>query len=126
MGATVVVKRTYLADAEFIVRITCEGHAEDIDRAVSSPTFATYLGRKAFPATFPFYLGVGNADLLNQIPVLSDEVPDTGKMVVNHYWLAKDEGTQPTTSIAPCVSSRQAWLSAVKNLGLKRRATIRK
>ncbi|WP_353065450.1 type I-E CRISPR-associated protein Cas5/CasD [Arcanobacterium hippocoleae] len=70
-GGTSVVNRTYLADGEFIVRITCEEHADELEDALGSPGFTTYLGRKAFAPEFPFYLGCGAADMIRQIPTLS-------------------------------------------------------
>lgn len=69
-GGTSVVNRTYLADGEFLVRITCESHIDELEDALGSPGFATYLGRKAFVPEFPFYLGRGSADLIHEIPVL--------------------------------------------------------
>lgn len=66
---TSVVRRTYLADGEFIVRITALEHIDELERALAAPAFATYLGRKAFPATFPFYLGRGDAEAFAHIPL---------------------------------------------------------
>lgn len=70
-GGTSVVNRTYLSDGEFLVRVTCQRHTNDLEDALSSPAFATYLGRKAFPAHFPFYLGRGASDVFEQIPTLA-------------------------------------------------------
>ncbi|MBP3088481.1 type I-E CRISPR-associated protein Cas5/CasD [Corynebacterium sp. sy017] len=64
---TSIVRRTYLADAEFLVRITPSADAPSLD-FLNSPVFSTYLGRKAFAPSFPFYLGEGDAELLNLIP----------------------------------------------------------
>ncbi len=50
VGATSISRRTYLAESEFIVRATLDGHTEEIDQAFASPVFSVYLGRKAFPA----------------------------------------------------------------------------
>lgn len=69
-GGTSVVNRTYLADGEFIVRIVCDSHLDELESALSSPSFTSYLGRKAFPPAFPFYLGRGSVDCLEQIPTL--------------------------------------------------------
>lgn len=124
VGATVVVRRTYLADAEFIVRITCEGHTEDIDRAVSDPVFVTYLGRKAFSATFPLYLGTGKPELLQRIPNISKDTQLGDSTTVNQYFLAKGAGTRPATVVVPRVSTRAEWMGRVGQLGLKLRSTI--
>lgn len=69
-GGTSVVNRTYLADGEFIVRIVSDAHLDELESALSSPSFTSYLGRKAFPPAFPFYLGRGSVDCLKQIPAL--------------------------------------------------------
>lgn len=124
VGATVIARRTYLADAEFLVRMTLDGHTEDLDRAVSNPMFSTYLGRKAFPATFPFYLGVGNADLLNLIPVIVADEHRPKRVGVKQYFLGMGLAARPTQVGVPTVPSRAAWFDAVEALGLKRRSTI--
>ncbi|AEX45149.1 CRISPR-associated protein [Corynebacterium diphtheriae HC01] len=75
-GGTSIVNRTYLADGEYLVRVTSSTHMDEIENAFSSPAFVTYLGRKAFYAEFPFYLGRGSADAFEKIPVVhrnSDE-----------------------------------------------------
>ncbi|MGV9189156.1 type I-E CRISPR-associated protein Cas5/CasD [Arcanobacterium canis] len=69
-GGTSIVNRTYLADGEYLVRITSAEHTDLLEDALASPAFSTYLGRKAFNAEFPFYLGRGSADVFEQIPVL--------------------------------------------------------
>lgn len=69
---TAIVRRTYLADAEFIVRITSEEHGEEIAEALRKPAFSTYLGRKAFAAEFPFFLGVGPAAVWENLPVVTE------------------------------------------------------
>lgn len=74
-GGTSIVNRTYLADGEFLVRITCADHTDALEEALASPEFVTYLGRKAFSATFPFYLGRGSADAFLQIPALPHTLP---------------------------------------------------
>ncbi|QRV02135.1 type I-E CRISPR-associated protein Cas5/CasD [Arcanobacterium phocisimile] len=71
-GGTSVVNRTYLADGEFIVRITSEKHLDELENALATPGFVTYLGRKAFAPDFPFYLGRGSADCINEIPIVSN------------------------------------------------------
>lgn len=128
VGANAVVRRTYLSEAEFIVRVTDERHTEEIDHAFSSPVFATYLGRKAFPAAFPFYLGTGNEDVLHQIPVVkttpryNEGTKATEKCTVRVYEL--DPPLPPQTTQVPAVASRQEWLESVNSLSLHRRSTI--
>lgn len=124
VGATVIARRTYLSDAEFLVRMTLDDHTEDLDRAVADPVFSTYLGRKAFPATFPFYLGVGNSDLINLVPVIKkgDSVPK--RVGVKQYFLGMGPGARPAQVGVPTVPDRASWMDAVTALGLKRRQTI--
>lgn len=119
-----VVRRIYLANAEFIVRVTDELHTEEIDHAMSSPTFANYLGRKAFPAVFPFYLGTGDSDLLERIPTIRSRPADGNneRKVVRIYEL--DPSLEPLTTAVPAVSTRKQWLEKLLELSLHRRATI--
>lgn len=58
-GFNSVVRRTYLADARFLVLITgqTDAHTELISNAIASPSWSPYFGRKAFAPTFPFFLG---------------------------------------------------------------------
>ena len=67
-GGTAIVRRTYLANAEFLVAITAERHFDELVAAIRAPKFSTYPGRKAFAPVFPFYLGVGDASLLESLP----------------------------------------------------------
>ncbi|AWB82406.1 type I-E CRISPR-associated protein Cas5/CasD [Corynebacterium yudongzhengii] len=120
VGATVIAKRTYLADAEFIVRITCEGHTEEIDKAVSAPVFSTYLGRKAFPAHFPFYLGLSNADMLKMIPAISDT--RNSKTEVPLHSLGMGPTARPSRIPVPAVKNRDEWFAELAALNLQRRA----
>lgn len=126
VGATAIARRTYLANAEFIVRVTDERHTEEIDHALSEPTFATYLGRKAFPAVFPFYLGTGDSELLEKIPALRSQPgnAESEREIVRIYEL--DPSLSPLTTAVPAVSTREEWLKELLNLGLHRRATILK
>lgn len=124
VGGTVIAKRTYLADAEFLVRITHEGHTEEIDQALAAPRFSTYLGRKAFVPVFPFYLGVGNAELITQIPAVragSDDAPMVG---VRLHHLGMGDGARPSQVGVPAVGTRAEWFDRVAELKLARRATV--
>ncbi|MDO4898858.1 MAG: type I-E CRISPR-associated protein Cas5/CasD [Rothia sp. (in: high G+C Gram-positive bacteria)] len=121
-GGTSIVNRTYLADSEFIVRITAEGYTEQIDAALRSPRFSTYLGRKAFPAVFPFYLGVGNSELIHQLPVLTQNKGEEHRKVIVHSFV-QNQPLAPSIQVVPTVENREAWLNVVANL-LKRRKTF--
>lgn len=123
VGATAISRRTYLADAEFIVRITHNGYTESIDSALRSPEFALYLGRKAFPAVFPFYLGTGSSDILPLIPAVVAPGSTQAKTSVRVFDLALGEAAVPSTQWVPAVATRNEWLRKVDNLALHRRAT---
>lgn len=73
-GGTSIVRRTYLANAEFIVALSSSSHFDELVTAIRAPKFTTYLGRKAFAPVFPFYLGVGDLSLLNSLPTLQGRV----------------------------------------------------
>lgn len=124
VGSTVIARRTYLADAEFLVRMTLEGYTEKLDQAASDPTFSTYLGRKAFPATFPFYLGVGNSEMINHIPVMHPVQDPPKRTEVLQHFLSMGPGVRPSQVSVPTVANRSEWLDKVADLGLKRRSTI--
>lgn len=72
---TSVVRRTYLADAEFLVEVRSSDHGDEVALALRYPRFTPYLGRKAFAPTFPYYLGIGEPGLLDQLPSIAR---DTG------------------------------------------------
>ncbi|WP_124039769.1 type I-E CRISPR-associated protein Cas5/CasD [Neoactinobaculum massilliense] len=138
---TSITKRTYLADAEFIVRITSEEHGEEIAEALRKPVFSTYLGRKAFVAEFPFFLGVGPAAVWESLPIVvradRDEgvVAHSGEERVARPTADVDRGTIDATAVPrvplhvveyspglparhlrqqfPQVSSREEWLQYV-------------
>lgn len=59
-----VIERTYLADASFIVLLKgrTDAETEEIQAAMQNPVWSPYLGRKAFPPTFPFLLGIENEE----------------------------------------------------------------
>ena len=121
-GGTSIVNRTYLADTEFIVRITAEGYTEEIDQALRSPRFSTYLGRKAFPAVFPFYLGVGNSELLYQLPAITEKNGQEMARVTIHEFV-QNQLMSPYTTEVSTVASREDWLKDV-GVQLKRRKTV--
>lgn len=80
---TAIVRRTYLSDAEFLVRITDQNHLPQICQGLARPVFSPYLGRKAFPPTFPFFLGAGDEELLETLPT-KGEAPGTRLLRVDH------------------------------------------
>lgn len=124
VAATTIAKRTYLADSEFIVQMTLEGHTEEIDRAVSSPVFVNYLGRKAFTPSFPYYLGVGDSEGLSRIPTVPHKDRDAKKATVLQYFLGMGDDVRPTRVSVPAVDGRAQWLESVKALGFKRHSTL--
>ncbi len=71
-GGTMVTNRQYLADAEFLVAINhVDGERiDELAAATRNPIFMTYLGRKSFAPSFPFYLGVREGDPRNILAAL--------------------------------------------------------
>lgn len=60
---TLITRRTYLADAEFMAAFTGPDTViEELSAAVRNPVYAPYLGRAAFAPQFPFHLGVRAGD----------------------------------------------------------------
>lgn len=59
-----IVRRTYLADAKFLVLISGETDedTESIYNSLLDPVWTPYLGKRAFPPTFPFILGVFDSE----------------------------------------------------------------
>lgn len=120
-GGTSVVNRTYLADGEFVVRITADGHLDELEDALSSPGFVTYLGRKAFAPEFPFYLGRGSSEAMNNLPVVAialknnrgDEVsrPVTTVLYGPYH---PEKGRRQQIAI-PVVADRDTQLSVIAN-----------
>ncbi|WP_183164393.1 type I-E CRISPR-associated protein Cas5/CasD [Arthrobacter oryzae] len=67
-NGTSIVRRTYLAGAEFTVRLSHDSKTRELAGAFASPGFSPYLGRRAFAPSFPFLLGVGDDGLLETAP----------------------------------------------------------
>lgn len=115
------MNRTYLADGEFVVRITADGHLDELEDALSSPGFVTYLGRKAFAPEFPFYLGRGSSEAMNNLPVVAialknnrgDEVsrPVTTVLYGPYH---PEKGRRQQIAI-PVVADRDTQLSVIAN-----------
>ena len=89
-GGTVVSRRYYLADAEFLVGIEGETELlETVARALSAPRWQIFLGRKAFPPSIPVVLpgvtpwdagwrrGTPLADAISSYPWLGALAPRT-------------------------------------------------
>jgi CRISPR-associated protein Cas5/CasD subtype I-E len=65
---TSIVRRTYLAGAEFTISISHSTRTDELAEAFVAPGFSPYLGRKAFAPSFPFFLGIGDGNLLDTAP----------------------------------------------------------
>lgn len=120
---TAILKRTFLSDAEFIVRIMNDDHVEQLNQAVCSPTFVTYLGRKAYPPDFPFYLGMGKPGQIKALPTYiplrknrekyTDQEPPSEHWVTIYY-LDPFGGEQRESAVAiPRTGDRAEWLEQV-------------
>ena len=107
--------REFLADAEYIVAITVdEHHTPDLLAAVRTPKFCTYLGRKAFAPTFPFFLGVSDTTdheaLLTAVPaVIAPGAADTAHRFI--YSVAGDRNLNRTQVTVPTVTTRKEQLT---------------
>ena len=120
-NSNAIIRRTYLAGAEFLVRVTCPNHQEEVDAALRSPAFVTYLGKKAFAPSFPFYLGRDEADTFNQIPVFDPAFKKPKKQVWTYsrapYTADSGPGALPgTSSMVDVVSNRGEWMNRVAAL----------
>ncbi|RTE47830.1 type I-E CRISPR-associated protein Cas5/CasD [Actinotignum sanguinis] len=120
-NSNAIIRRTYLAGAEFLVRVTCPNHQEEVDAALRSPAFVTYLGKKAFAPSFPFYLGRGEDDMLNRIPVCDPSFEKPKKQVWTYsrapYTADSGPGALPgTSSMVDVVSNRGEWMNRVSAL----------
>ncbi|MDO5723062.1 MAG: type I-E CRISPR-associated protein Cas5/CasD [Flaviflexus sp.] len=119
-----VLRRTYLAGAEFLVRIACDDHIDELNAAMCSPTFVSYLGKKAFAPTFPIYLGIGDSGKLKTLPAYvapsqrrsptPDREQDRDNYRVTIHHLDPFGGESRENAIAiPTVDSRDEWLKQV-------------
>lgn len=104
---TSIVRRTYLAGAEFIVRVSHPEHLGTLAAAFAEPGFSPYLGRKAFAPSFPLLLGVGDDDLLEKAPCGSDT---PGTHVLDGRDNSYPDSTVHVEDAAPEV--RLAWWSS--------------
>jgi len=74
-GAYAITKKGYLSDAEYIVAIEHDSHLDALAAAVASPAFCNFLGRKQYPATFPFVLGVSTVSALEVLKTMPVDDP---------------------------------------------------
>ena len=118
---TSVIRRTYLIEAEFLVRVTCPEHQDEINSALRNPIFTTYLGKKAFAPSFPFYLGYGESQLLSRIPTYDPLFANPKKQIWTYQRApyTPDSGVgalPPTSSMVDVVKNRDTWLTQVSTL----------
>lgn len=147
-GINSIVNRTYLSDAEFILRIRNDQYLERIDHSAANPVFIPYLGRKAFSPSFPFYLGIGGDEDLANIPTyqlkvhktkynwgadssdLVDTSHDAKKEIPNSialptYHIHQMDMTEREQITVPIAKTRQEWLEQTGAL-LRRRQPLAK
>jgi CRISPR-associated protein Cas5/CasD subtype I-E len=104
---TSIVRRTYLAGAEFLVRLSHPENTSALSEAFANPGFSPYLGRKAFAPSFPFLLGIGEDALLDAAP------GPPGKPLGIHVLDGRDNAyPDRTTSAASTPTSLLAWWKA--------------
>lgn len=109
-GGTSIISRQYLADAEFLVEVNNDKYLDVIRVGLQSPEFSLYLGRKAFPFSFPFYLGEGDEGALHSLPTVGKE--SSAKLELHRRSGETNLGVSKVT--VPCVDSFKSWISAVK------------
>ncbi|KMY23343.1 CRISPR-associated protein [Actinobaculum suis] len=119
-SGTSIVNRTYLADGEFLVRIAVAGKEDEMEDALSSPAFATYLGRKAFAPEFPFYLGRGSANAFTQIPapLLAHQEANTAQRPLTCVLYGPHTSPQGerTQNLVPVVATQKERLEKISEL----------
>ncbi len=115
-GSTSIVERTYISNGEFLVRLCApEEHMAELVEKFRAPDFSTYLGRKAFAPTFPFFLGVGDWNAFSSIPVYDPKSQENSKEV---QYRSHGTGTSnaPNRIYPKIVQSREAWLQETKSI----------
>lgn len=67
--APYVPKRYYLCDAAFLVGLESEDRAllQTLERALRSPVFPLFLGRRSCPPTLPIALGIREGSLVDEL-----------------------------------------------------------
>lgn len=115
-GLTSVVERTYIAGGEFIVRVAPPAeHLAELTQQLRAPDFSTYLGRKAFPPAFPFFLGAGTWEDFTKIPVYDPLCEDETKAV---EFRSHGVGTSnsPTRIYPRIAKDRSSWLKQTSDI----------
>lgn len=120
--STAISRRKFLSFAEFLVAITvADDHHDELVAALRTPQFCTFLGRKAFGPTFPFFLGTTPVDdhtaVLSSIPTIhtpdktDTPTPETVTRFAHPITGLRNPTREPLT--VPFVTSRKdqlAWL----------------
>lgn len=108
---TSIVRRTYLAGAEFVVEVSGSEHSNEVADALRRPKFVPYLGRKAFAPVFPYFLGAGEPGMLDSLPTLNrlhSPKDDEGVATLTV------EGVNGREFVTVSMLSLGPWLSAVR------------
>lgn len=115
-GSTSIVERTYIANGEFIVRVSPPPeHRHELATKLRAPDFSTYLGRKAFAAAFPFYLGTGDWEAFAKIPVYDPATQEESKAVeFRSYGLGTSNS--PTRIYPRIAKDRTSWLKQTRSV----------
>lgn len=106
--------REFISGGEFVVTIEHPDRLDEIAAAVRKPHFTTYLGRKMFAPTFPFYLGVFDGDaeqVFSLLPVLGE-----GQTAVCEIHDVDSDRSVPRVDpvYAPAVPDREGQLAWAK------------
>ncbi len=102
-----VTKRYYLADAIFLVGLESEDRPflEQLDRALRSPAYPLFLGRRSCPPTQPICLGIRETGLKEALLEQELLVPKwrsrrAGKCRIVEDALPKERGVVPRKDLA--------------------------
>jgi CRISPR system Cascade subunit CasD len=112
-GNAFIINRQHLQDTEFLVSIRPgagqdPGLVDTLYAAVHDPVFSPYLGRKANVPTFPFLMGVGEASLLTEAPVIRRR-RDADTREVTLYPISHTTETGTTLPGIPTLA-KQEWM----------------
>ncbi|QIK63597.1 type I-E CRISPR-associated protein Cas5/CasD [Leucobacter viscericola] len=108
---TSIVIRSYLAGAEFLVRVVHSDRLDEIASACAGPRFSPYLGRKAFAPSFPFLLGKGPAELLMSAPTVLGGARVPGQRAIAIHSLTGEDEDAPRNSITVETASLEERLT---------------
>lgn len=121
--STSIVRRTYLSDAEFLVRVRAGEHHDEVFRAVRRPVFSPYLGRRAFAPVMPFLLGEGDDAEITRIPCAAepasrgrDQAVGGGERAVTLRidYLPPDNGDGSWSTLTVPSVNRAQWLEDLR------------